>query len=221
MLFDLRGRGRRRTVQGVYLGLAILMGAGLVLFGVGTGTGGGGLLNGIGGGGSGNAAKQTISQAEKNAQKATVQQPNSATAWAALAQVRFDSAAQEGNFDSTTGTYTAAGKKELASATQAWQRYLQLAKQPDPNLAQLVAPRAARNGDYTTAAQAWEFVTAANPTTAKYFECLAAASYAAKETRKADLATAKALSLVPKAQRPLILSALQRAKTQPSPTTQC
>ncbi len=29
MLFDLRSRGRRRTVQGVYLGLAILMGGGL------------------------------------------------------------------------------------------------------------------------------------------------------------------------------------------------
>ncbi|HEX8206984.1 MAG TPA: hypothetical protein VF587_13065, partial [Solirubrobacteraceae bacterium] len=35
MLFDLRGRGRRRTVQVIYLSLAILMGGGLVLFGIG------------------------------------------------------------------------------------------------------------------------------------------------------------------------------------------
>ena len=41
MLFDLRGRGRRRFVQGIYLGLAILMGGGLILFGVGAGTNGG------------------------------------------------------------------------------------------------------------------------------------------------------------------------------------
>ena len=35
MLFDLRGRGRRRTVKVIYLTLAILMGGGLVLFGIG------------------------------------------------------------------------------------------------------------------------------------------------------------------------------------------
>ena len=44
MLFDLRSRGRRRTVQAVYLGLAIILGGGLVLFGVGAGNGFGGLL---------------------------------------------------------------------------------------------------------------------------------------------------------------------------------
>ena len=53
MLFDLRSRGRRRTVQATYLGLALLMGGGLVLFGVGTGGGGGGLLNAFGGGSTG------------------------------------------------------------------------------------------------------------------------------------------------------------------------
>jgi hypothetical protein len=52
MLFDLRSRGRRRTVQAVYLGLAILIGGGLVLFGVGTGSGNGGLLNAFSGGSS-------------------------------------------------------------------------------------------------------------------------------------------------------------------------
>ncbi len=41
MLFDLRGRGRRRTVQVIYLGLAVLMGGGLVLFGIGGATPGG------------------------------------------------------------------------------------------------------------------------------------------------------------------------------------
>ena len=34
MLFDLRGRGRRRTVKIVYITLALLMGGGLVLFGI-------------------------------------------------------------------------------------------------------------------------------------------------------------------------------------------
>ena len=43
MLFDLRGR-RRRAVQGTYLMLALLMGGGLVLFGIG-GSVSGGLLD--------------------------------------------------------------------------------------------------------------------------------------------------------------------------------
>ena len=41
MLFDLRGRGRRRTVQVIYLSLALLMGGGLVLFGIGSDQSGG------------------------------------------------------------------------------------------------------------------------------------------------------------------------------------
>ena len=41
MLFDLRAGGRRRLVQVVYLFLAILLGGGLVLFGVGGATSGG------------------------------------------------------------------------------------------------------------------------------------------------------------------------------------
>ena len=41
MLFDLRGRGRRTTVQVIYLTLALLMGGGLVLFGIGGDVSGG------------------------------------------------------------------------------------------------------------------------------------------------------------------------------------
>ena len=45
MLFDLRGRGRRRTVRVIYIGLAVLIGLGLVGFGIGGGFGGGGILS--------------------------------------------------------------------------------------------------------------------------------------------------------------------------------
>jgi Flp pilus assembly protein TadD len=222
MLFDLRSRGRRRTVQSVYLMLAVLMGGGLVLFGVGAGNGFGGLLDAFKGNGGGNgAAKQTISQAEKTAQRATVLRPNDPSAWASLAQVRFDSAGQVGNFDPNTLTYTASGHAELTSATQAWKRYLQLTKAPDWQLADLVATRVARAGDFATAAAAWEIVTAANPTTPRVFECLAAASYAAKEVRKGDLASAKAISLAPKLQQTQLKSVLAQAKSSPSVTNQC
>ncbi|HEY4830836.1 MAG TPA: hypothetical protein VIH85_28975, partial [Solirubrobacteraceae bacterium] len=69
MLFDLRSRGRRRTVQAVYLFLALLIGGGLVLFGVGAGNGFGGLLNAVTGS-SGSGQTQAVSSAEKTAIKA-------------------------------------------------------------------------------------------------------------------------------------------------------
>src|SRR3954465_4102042 len=46
MLFALRGSGRRTTVKVVYVTLAILMGGGLVLFGIG-GSVSGGLIDAI------------------------------------------------------------------------------------------------------------------------------------------------------------------------------
>jgi predicted Zn-dependent protease len=198
MLFDLRSRGRRRTVQAVYLGLAILMGGGLVLFGVGTGNGLGGLLNGLTGNGSSGAQKQVVSQQEQQAIKATQQNPANPQAWASLVQARYDSAGQGSNFNSSTATYTSSGLKELNGAVTAWQKYTALTKQPDPNIAILAARSYTALGNYSGAAGAWELTAVANPTEPKWYECLAASAYAANESRKGDLATAKALSLLPK-----------------------
>ena len=55
----------------------------------------------------------------------------------------------------------------------------------------------------------------------KGFECLAVSAYAAGQTRKGDLASAKALSLVPKAQQTLLKNQINTAKTQPSVAQQC
>src|SRR5437588_3798105 len=109
MLFDLRGRGRRRTVQAVYLGLALLIGGGLILFGVGTGTGGGGLLNGIGGNGGGNS-NAVVSQQEQSALKAVKANPNSAPAWAQLVQARWTVAGEGSNYNTATNSFTTSGK---------------------------------------------------------------------------------------------------------------
>ena len=221
MLFDLRSRGRRRTVQAVYLGLAILMGGGLVLFGVGAGNGFGGILNAFTGNGSGGAQKQVVSQQEKDAMKATAASPTDPQAWASLVQARWTSAGQAPDFDTNTQSFTANGKKELTAATQAWQRYIQLASHPDPNIAVLAARAYAALADYSNEASAWETVTLANPTEAKGSECLAASAYAAGQTRKGDLAAAKAVTLVPKLQQLQIKQALQQAKTQPQIAQSC
>jgi hypothetical protein len=211
MLFDLRSRGRRRTVQGVYLALAIILGGGLVLFGVGTGSGVGGLLDAFTNSGSG-SNKPAISQAEKSAVRQTQLQPNNPAAWAALVQARYSAANQYAN--PRTGAYSSAGITELNGTGQAWQRYLQLTKEPDWTLAQLVARAYATLHDYKNETAAWQIVTRANPNVATYFENLALSAWAAKQNELGDLASAKALSLTPKAQQAQMKQTLQQLKSQ-------
>ena len=125
------------------------------------------------------------------------------------------------DFNSSTGQFTKSGLNELSLATQAWQQYLKLTKNPDPNLAILAARAYAGQQNYAGEASAWDIETLADPTAVKGFECLAVSAYAAGQTRKGDLASAKALSMVPKAQQALLKNQHQPAKTQPSVAQQC
>ncbi len=138
-----------------------------------------------------------------------------------LVTARWSSAGQGNNYNTATGTFTAAGKNELTLMTQAWQHYLTLTKNPDPNVAILAARGYGQLGQYSQQAQAWDLQTLANPTAAKGYECLAAAAYAAKQTRKGDLAAAKALSLVPKATAATLKLQLKQAKTDPTVAQSC
>lgn len=216
MLFDLRSRGRRRTVQGIYLGLAVLMGAGLVLFGVGTGVGGGGLLNGITSGGGSNQ-KQAVSQQERQALAQVRANPNSAGAWGNLLQARWVTAGQD---TTSNGALTPAGKQELVGVGQAWQRYLALTRNPDPQLAITAAEAYTMLGNYAGAASAWEQDAVANPSSANGFTCQAFSAYAAKQTRIGDLASAKALTLVPASQQASLKQSFQQARSSPSNAAQ-
>src|SRR5204863_9878251 len=108
MLFDLRGRGRHRTVQIVYTTLAILMAAGLILFGVGSGLAGGLIdaLNGnSGGSGSGNSA---LSKQADTLEKRAQQNPKDSATWVRLARAQFELVA--GSIDEETGQYSPAGR---------------------------------------------------------------------------------------------------------------
>jgi hypothetical protein len=153
--------------------------------------------------------------------RATELHPNDPRAWGALLRARWTAAHQAGDYDTSTDTFTAVGKHELSAATQAWQRYLKLAKKPDPDLALLAARAYSALADYASAASAWEFETLGRPNEAKGFECLAAAAYQAKETRKAGLAAARALSLVPKDQQLKTKQSLQAAQLDPRIVQQC
>jgi tetratricopeptide (TPR) repeat protein len=210
MLFDLRSRGRRRTVQAVYLTLAVLMGGGLVLFGVGAGNGIGGLLNAFTGNSS-SSNKPAVSQAEKSALRQTRLNPNSASAWGALVQARYEAAGQE---QSQTGAYTSAGAVKLRQAGDAWQHYVKLTKKPDSQVALLAARAYDSLSDFKQAVGAWQAVTQANPSAFTYYVYLAADAWQAKENDLGDLAQAKAIDLAPKPQRTQVKTQLNQIKAR-------
>ena len=197
------------------------MGGGLVLFGVGTGNGNGGLLNAFTGGGSGGAQSQALSAQEKAALKQTRLNPNDANAWASLVLARWDNAGTGSNYDSATNSFTAGGKKELANTVADWQQYLKLTKSPSPTLAELAARAYGSLGNYSGEASAWEIQSAANPNVAHGYECLAAAAYAAGQTREGDLALNKALTMVPKLSQSTVKSEIKAAKTTPAIAADC
>src|SRR5215208_2185528 len=140
MLFDLRGRGRRRTVKIVYITLAVLMGGGLVLFGIGGGGAmSGGLVDAITGSSGGDTGSQRFADNERKALVLTQQKPSDPVAWAALARARVQSAGVGDNFDPNTAAYTDSGKAKLTQAADAWEKYLALdPKKPDDRVAGLM-----------------------------------------------------------------------------------
>lgn len=216
MLFDLQSRGRRTVVKIIYVWLAILMGGGLILFGIGTGTGGGGLLDIFTD--SGQSTSSQVSDAEKQANRAVRLRPQDPQAWGALARARYQTAGQGGNYDPAAnegaGAFTEQGREKLESAVAAWQRYLDLdPRRLDPTLAQLMANAYADTGlgRPAEAAEAMEVVTELRPSASAY-ATLADYAYRADQLRKGDLAAAKAVQLAPEAQRRLLRSQLILSK---------
>src|SRR3954452_15318238 len=185
MLFDLRGRGRRRAVRIIYLGLAILMGGGLVLFGIGGATSGG-LLDAIQGN-SGSVNANDVFQKRVDAlEKRTQANPRDAAAWDQLASVRFSVATSGENYDQTNGVYTAKGRAQLGQAAGAWQRYLAL-DPPKPN-AETAGKMVQALGSgglqrYPDAVKALEIVLDNRPATYQLYAQLAVLAHGAKQDR--------------------------------------
>jgi hypothetical protein len=214
MLFDLRGGGRRRTIQVVYILLALIMGAGLVLFGIG-GAVSGGLVDAItNGGGSSTTDTGTYQKREAAAAAATRAKPTDAAAWATLARARFQLANAGGNVDQSTGQYSAQGQRQLRAAGDAWQKHLQLAgNKPDSSVAAIMVQAYSALGDAPKAVEAQEIITEARPR-ATTFATLAILAYGAGQTRKGDLARQKALDLTDPDQRETLKAQIDEAKTQ-------
>jgi len=215
MLFDLRGRGRRRTIQVIYASLALLMGGGLVFFGIGGNTSGG-LFDAFQGN-SGQSADKTLQKRLDSLEARAKRNPRDAGAWSQLARTRFSIATTGENYNQATQAYTESGKAELRRAAAAWQRYLALDPEtPDASVANQMVLAYGPDGlaQYDKAVQAMEVVIDQRDPTSALYAQLAILAHGAKQTRKSDLAKDKAVELAPKGQRAQVKTQIESAKSQ-------
>jgi hypothetical protein len=216
MLFDLRGR-RRRAVQATYLTLALLMGGGLVFFGIG-GDVSGGLFDAFSdrsGGTSSDQLQERIDRLEGRLET----NPRSEATLKAL--VRDYHAAAGAELPSGSVQYPEEAMDELQQAAQYWQRYLEVEDgKPDPSLARVALTlydQTALNQPQQ-AAQAMRIV-AEDANDFESYLALVQRAAAAGDTRTADLAGQKAVDLAPKGLRKQVERQVEQLK-KPAPTEQ-
>jgi hypothetical protein len=212
MLFDLQGK-RRRVVQATYLTLAILMGGGLVLFGVGSDVSGGVFdifSSDDGGGGNGNGAIEKRIESDNARLK---RNPRDEAALRDLVRANYQLAGSQGS-PSRAG-FPPEAKPALNAAARAWERYLELEpKKLDASLAtvalQVYDPTALNRPK--EAERAARIVAEEDPSPQAYLRLVQYAALAG-DTRTADLAGDKVIELVPKSQRKEAEAAVKQAKT--------
>jgi hypothetical protein len=217
MLFDLRGR-RRRAVQATYLTLAVLMGGGLVLFGIG-GDVSGGLFDAFsersGGGSASEDLQERIDQREE---RLSANPQNEAILKALIRDYHALAGAQ---LPAGGGPYPEEAKDELRQAGEYWQRYLEVEDgDPDASLARLavaIYDQTALNQPEEGAA-AMRIVAEAGNDYESYL-ALVQLSAAAGDERTADLAAQKAVDLAPKKLRKQVKQQAEAFKAPP-PTEQ-
>lgn len=215
MLFDLRGRGRKNTVKVIYLFLALLMGGGLVLFGIGGNTSGG-LVDAVTGGGGGDVGSKRFKAQEKSALQRIRANPSDDAAYIQLVRARIQLASSGESYDAGTNSYSADGKAELRQAVDAWTQYQ--ATKPtngaaEAQAASLMVRAYVALEDLAGATSAQEIVAQRRNSAGAYSQ-LAVLAYQAGQTRKGDLASAKALAKTDKSERAALKTQLGQAKQQ-------
>jgi hypothetical protein len=214
VLFDLKGR-RRRVVQATYLMLAVLMGGGLVFFGIG-GDVSGGLFDAFSDRSS-STNSLVEDRIEENEEK-VAENPKNTVALQALVRDRFQLATAEA--DPNTRQFTDEGKERLAEADEAWQLYLEAEKKPEPSLAALMIqvydPLALNKA--AEGAEAAEIVATEQKSAQAYLQLVQFAALAGQD-RKADLAGQKAIELAPKNQRSTVKQLVEQYKQPAASTT--
>jgi hypothetical protein len=210
MLFDLRGR-RRRLVQATYLMLALLMGGGLVLFGIG-GDVSGGLFNAFegdaGGGNPNSAIEERIDRQEERLRA----NPQNTALLQSLVRDYYGLATSQQETGATS--FPDDAKDELRKAGAYWQRYVDaVSDKPSADTA-LYALRVFDVGALNQPKRAQEaaaIIAEAQNDSSSYLQLVAYAALA-KDKRTADLAAQKAVDLAPKDQRKQVRAQAEQLK---------
>ena len=212
MLFDLRGR-RRRVVQAVYLMLALLLGGGLVLFGIG-GDVSGGLVDAFRGGGGGQTIDSALEDRVDRQEERLRANPGDERVLQNLVRDYYSLAVSQR--ESGAAGFPEDARDDLRKAGSYWLRYEQTADEPTADTARyalqvydegaLNRPKEAQKAAAIIAREANDTVSYLN---------LVQIAVRAGDTRTADLAGQKAIELAPKAQKGAVRQQVKTLKTPP------
>ena len=157
MLFDLQRGKRRRVVQVIYATLALLMGGGLIFFGIGSDVQGGLFDAFDDSSGSGNAAFEEEAQQLEQKLKAD---PNNPALLAATTRAWYTAANSQVEYDPNTGSplgFPPGAVEDFTRAGRTWQRYLATnPNKPNSNVAGLAATALFYSGASATTATDFE-----------------------------------------------------------------
>ncbi|MGK2879059.1 MAG: hypothetical protein ACSLFF_10885 [Solirubrobacterales bacterium] len=208
MLFDLQGP-RKTAVKVIYLGLAILMAGGLVLFGIGSSVNGG-LANVFSGSDSASVAKDNVKQYAEQVQA----DPKNEKAIQSLIAARYTLAGDPENFNPEKNEFTAEGKAQLELLKDDWAAYLKLTDQkPDLATANYAVSAFLGLEDAKGATAAQQIITEKQPNAANYLALMLYASYAG-DTLVASGAEVQATRLATKDEKKDVAEQIKEIKQQ-------
>jgi hypothetical protein len=208
MLFDLQG-SRKTAVKVIYLGLAILMAGGLVLFGVGSSVNGG-LANVFGGSDSTSAAKKEVNKYSDQ----VLANPKNKKALQNLIAARYTLAGDPKNFNQDKGTFSAEGTQQLKFLKNDWNDYLKLTDQkPDLSTANYAVSGFLGLQDAKGATQAQQIITEKQPNAANFLALMLYASYAG-DTIVASGAKTQAIARASKDEKKDVLAQIKDIEKQ-------
>lgn len=222
MLFDLSTGKRKRVVQVVYSLLAILFAVSFVGFGIGSDAAGG-IFDALGLGSGNSTGNPQFDDEIDEAEAQLDRDPKDEQALEELVRVHYQAGNAALEVDEETGSisFTPEAETEFTDSTEAWERYLKVAKKPSGDVAAIanqaygVLLQSAAATDVPTIAKeampAAEVYAEQNPGVGPY-ATLAQYAYFAGEVEVGDQATEEALAEAEPSQRKQLEKQLGQTK---------
>jgi len=223
VLFDLRSPRRRVAIKFIYGTLAVLMGGGLIFFGIGSDASGG-LSEVFGGGSADSGFEDQIEEAEKQVEE----NPRDQAALVALVTSNLQAGNQQAEGIDEQSGYPIVGsdsEESFNQAAEAWARYLALKpKRPDPTAALQLAnayfvlavnadSAASAQIDLENAAEAQRIAADGNPIVGN-LNSLATYLYLAGKFEQGDRVAAQLLAKASPGQRKQLQKQLEAVEQQ-------